>query len=93
MRRIPPGAILLAMTTRIANKLTPRSVLIDAVMDRYVDWREESAAVRCAYGLWSNAVSADRFLTHAAYEAALDREERAADLYSAAIDAYRGVAR
>lgn len=57
------------------------STLIDAVMDGYVAWREESAGVQTSYGHWLRADSHQRELAFAAYVAALDREERAADAY------------
>lgn len=82
-----------AMTTRIANKLIRRSTLVDAMMDRYVDWREESNAVESAYRRWTESAARDRRFTFLAYSAALDREERASDLYRAAIAAYREVAK
>jgi hypothetical protein len=52
--------------------------LVDAAVAAYVEWREESGAVRLAYERWDGARPADRTLAAAAYVAALDREERAA---------------
>ena len=57
------------------------STLIDAVMDGYVAWREESAAVERAYHRWLRTEPSEQALAFAAYGAALDREERAADTY------------
>ncbi|HTU87223.1 MAG TPA: hypothetical protein VMF57_16710 [Solirubrobacteraceae bacterium] len=57
------------------------SKLIDAVMDGYVGWREESVAVDAAYREWVRAASAWRALAFEDYCAALDREERAASEY------------
>lgn len=57
------------------------STLIDAVMDGYVAWREESAAVQTAYGRWLRTDPGEQGLAFAAYLAALDREERAAETY------------
>jgi hypothetical protein len=57
------------------------SKLIDAVMDGYVAWREESIAVRAAYREWLRAAPAWRGLAFEDYCAALDREERAAGEY------------
>jgi hypothetical protein len=48
-----------------------------AASDAYVDWLQESAAVRATYERWSTAVAADVALAFAAYRAALDREEHA----------------
>lgn len=57
------------------------STLIDAVMDGYVAWREESASVEVAYGDWQRAEPGQRTLAFSTYFAALDREERAAQTY------------
>jgi hypothetical protein len=57
------------------------SKLIDAVMDGYVSWREECAAVHAAYREWLRAGPARRALAFEDYRAALDREERAASEY------------
>ena len=58
------------------------SALVDAAVDSYVDWREESAAVRHAYGGWAAAERRERPRAFAAYIAALDREERASTRYA-----------
>jgi hypothetical protein len=47
----------------------------------YARWREECAAVRESFEVWTNAEPHAEPLAHAAYVAALDREERAADVY------------
>jgi hypothetical protein len=57
------------------------STLIDAVMDGYVAWREESIAVHTAYREWLGAPSAWRAIAFEDYRAALDREESAAAEY------------
>jgi hypothetical protein len=59
-----------------------RTALIDATVASYVEWREEAAAVRAAYRRWRRARPGDRRLAAAAYVAALDREERAADAHA-----------
>ncbi len=56
-------------------------MIIDAMMDRYVSWREACAAVEKSYRDWLSARSEDRAAAFAAYSAALDREERAAAEY------------
>jgi hypothetical protein len=63
-----------------------RPELINRLMDVYVDWREECAAVRDAYVRWSSAAATDRTLAFAAYRAALDREESAARIYGDHLD-------
>jgi hypothetical protein len=59
-----------------------RAALLDAAHDAYADWLEESFAVEHLYGRWSDATSDERPLAYAAYAAALEREERAAQVYS-----------
>ena len=59
-----------------------RTALVDAAVGSYVEWREESATVRLAYRRWSGAPRGERDLALAAYIAALDREERAADVHA-----------
>jgi anti-sigma-K factor RskA len=55
--------------------------LADDMTDAYVDWREERAAVWLAYDGWTSAPTADAAVAFAVYRAALDREERAAEVY------------
>jgi hypothetical protein len=55
--------------------------LEDEFLDRYVCWREASEEVRAAYERWSSASLCDGATAFAAYRAALDREESAADDY------------
>ena len=57
----------------------------DALIDLYVEWREECSEVHLAYERWHRAARADRTDAFAAYTAALDREERASDAYAAVI--------
>jgi hypothetical protein len=54
----------------------------DALIDLYVRWREECFAVQAAYERWREAQGPDRPAAFAAYNAALDREERASDVYA-----------
>jgi hypothetical protein len=56
--------------------------LVDEAMDAYVSWREACVRVEEAYASWVSAAgtrAAAAFRTHAA---ALDHEERAADVYN-----------
>ena len=59
--------------------------LADALIDLYVAWREECSAVQLAYEQWRVASNYNREAAFAAYNAALDREERASDMYAARI--------
>ncbi|HEY1514817.1 MAG TPA: hypothetical protein VGF91_00260 [Solirubrobacteraceae bacterium] len=56
--------------------------LVDRLIELYCDWRAECWAVRSAYGQFTAASAEDRTLAYAAYRAALDREEAAADVYA-----------
>jgi 5-methylthioribose kinase len=55
---------------------------VDETIDAYVDWREECTHVREAYRRWLSAEGADVALAFRAYVAALDREERASEVYA-----------
>ena len=69
---------------------SPPSTLIDAVMDGYVAWREESATVQATYRAWQAARRAEEAFAFVAYCAALDREESAAQHYRRLIDQAMG---
>ena len=60
---------------------TQRDPRIDALMDSYVEWREECETVETGYEQWTQSERCDRRLAYAAYRAALDREEKAAAVY------------
>jgi hypothetical protein len=70
------------MTSRPILKRPRRRRVVKAAMDAYLDWREECAAVSDAYRCWADAGEADAASAWRAYEAALDREERASALYA-----------
>ena len=55
--------------------------LQDDFVEFYGPWREESATVRHSYDRWTDAEPDAEPFAYGAYVAALDREERAADLY------------
>ena len=48
----------------------------------YAEWRMSCTAVWAAYRYWANAPRDDADVAHAAYTAALDREDAAAHAYS-----------
>jgi hypothetical protein len=58
-----------------------RDPLVDAYVERYVDWREECDHLKSAYQRWTVSGALDRDLAFGAYRAALDREEKAAGVY------------
>ena len=57
----------------------------DPVM-AYAEWRMSCTAVWAAYRRWSNAPKGEAEVAHAAYTAALDREDAAARAYSQLAD-------
>lgn len=67
--------------TQSKLSLHERQMVDDAVL-AYVEWREECTAVGNAYDWWAIASAEDARRAHAAYRAALDREEAAADRYA-----------
>lgn len=60
----------------------PLSRLRDEIIDLYLDWRAEAAAVADAYESWGGAPAGEEGRCFAAYTAALDREEAAARSYA-----------
>jgi hypothetical protein len=53
-------------------------MLLDDLIDGYVDWREIARAVADAYARWSFASRPECALRFAAYTAALDQEQKTA---------------
>lgn len=64
------------------NKQTIDESLVDEVIDAYVTWREQRAAVWDAYDRWAHVLDERMF---GAYRDALDREEDAAGEYATAL--------
>jgi hypothetical protein len=64
----------------------------DALVDAYVVWREECVRVHLAYRRCNQRESAERDLAFAAYSAALQREEGAANAYARQIERVRRLA-
>lgn len=62
-----------------------RPDLIDTMMDLYCEWRTECKQVQAAYEQIERVKPSDRATAHAAYTAALDREESACKAYAAHI--------
>jgi hypothetical protein len=58
---------------------------IDTAVIAYVEWHKHSQCVRFAYAAWTGAEPEERPRRYAAYLEELDREERAAQLYEAAL--------
>jgi hypothetical protein len=73
------------MSAGVLPSFLQRQLVDDAVV-AYVAWREESATVWAAYGRWSSAAAEEAIRAHAAYNAALDREEIAAHVYARLVE-------
>jgi len=66
------------------NKLSQER-LVDGLMDAYVSWREACMRVGDAYRSWASETDLGGTSTFGRYTAALDREERAAEVYAALV--------
>jgi hypothetical protein len=56
--------------------------LVDRMISAYVDWREASRLVNDAYRSWARATGPRARVAFWRYTAALDAEERAAEVYA-----------
>ena len=63
-----------------------RERLADEAFERYLDWRDESAAMEAAYSHWLDAPAQEKASAFTAYAAALDREECAARHYQTHVE-------
>jgi hypothetical protein len=61
------------------------SLMTDEAFSAYMNWREQCKDVRAAYARWCSAGSDGSALRYAAYREELDREQRACDVYAAAV--------
>lgn len=68
----------------------PRLEFLDALMDTYLHWRDESRAVAESYRNWRSAPGPDREGAFDEYLAALDREEHAARGYRRVVEQTQG---
>jgi hypothetical protein len=62
--------------------MTSIRAAVDQAMDAYLDWREECVYVSDSYRRWAAAEGTDAALAFSAHAAALDREERASEVYA-----------
>jgi hypothetical protein len=63
------------------NKLRHKR-LVDGLIDAYVSWREACLQVSDTYGSWQTETGLGATSGFGRYMAALDREERAAEVYA-----------
>jgi hypothetical protein len=71
---------------RSPHRGADRLDLLDATIESYVNWRDESRAVAESYRTWSFAVGRERDAAFDRYVAALDREEHAACGYRRVVE-------
>jgi hypothetical protein len=70
------------MRWRPRRRLIRQRDAVDLAVDAYVAWREECSAVRDAYLAWTRGAAANAADAFDAYEAALEREQAAANVYA-----------
>jgi hypothetical protein len=63
------------------NKLSQKR-LVDGLIEAYVSWHEACLQVSDAYGSWASETGQAATSAFGRYMAALDREERAAEVYA-----------
>jgi hypothetical protein len=56
--------------------------LVDRLMDAYVSWRGTCLGVSDAYAFWASETGLGATFSFGRYMAALDQEERAAEVYA-----------
>ena len=71
---------------KLFRSTTTEAELAGAQMGSYASWRDASDGVAAAYRSWAAAPRKVRWLAHAAYLTALDREEHAARAYQRRVD-------
>jgi hypothetical protein len=82
---------LIGMNLKRAPRTHPaRLELLDALMEGYLHWRDESRAVAESYRNWRSAPRPRREGAFYEYLAALDREEQAACGYRRAVEQTQG---
>ena len=94
MRKRPSSVSDLAARRAPSRARFPwRDPRIDALIDSYVEWREECETVETAYGRWTQSERSEHGVAYTAYRAALDREEKAAAVYRLAATRLIGATR
>ncbi len=63
-------------------EMLSRERLVDQLIEAYVDWRETCARVGDAYRFWAIDSGASGRIAFGSYVAALDAEERSAEVYA-----------
>ena len=78
---------------KLFRSTTTEAELAGTQMGSYASWRDASDGVAAAYRSWAAAPRNVRWLAHAAYLSALDREEHAARAYQRHVELLRDPAR
>ena len=81
------------MKLKRASRAEAQRRLVDAVIDGYVTWREQSLALDGAYRRWKHAARGERTIAFDEYVWALDREEQAASEYRRRVEDVGAVSR
>ena len=63
------------------NRLSQKK-RVDQLVDAYVNWREACLRVSDAHGSWGSGTGQGAISAFGCYMAALDQEERAAEIYA-----------
>jgi hypothetical protein len=74
------------MSLKRSSPPAPSAELVNAVMDGYVAWREQTVALDAAYANWTRAAASEREPAFETYRTALDREEEAAAAYQRIVE-------
>jgi hypothetical protein len=61
------------------------SRLVDEMLDRYIEWREDARGVANAYTQWSGAPALEEEWRFSVYMASLELEESSARTYAAVV--------
>jgi hypothetical protein len=61
------------------------SRLVDEMLDRYLEWREDATSVAECYRRWSGAPAREEAWRFSVYMAALEQEESAACSYASVV--------
>ena len=70
------------MSLKRITRSSRRRAVVSGALAAYAEWRQECNAVRAAYRGWVGSSTIEEPLAFAAYEAALEREGRAAQIYA-----------
>jgi hypothetical protein len=67
------------------NKLRQKKLVVDGLIEAYVNWREACLRVSDAYVSWASETRPGATSAFGSYMEALEQEERAAEIYAGLI--------